>query len=237
MQLRWPATFAASSLLALLVTVLPPAEAAEPPVSITPRGGRVALTFDDGPHPRWTPVILDILDGYGVKATFFVQGWKVDAHPGLAREIVARGHSLQSHTYGHENLPRLGDGWVTWSLLEANRAIAEASGAAPTCLRPPYGATSPRVDRLSRAAGLEPVGWDVNTRDYAHGSAAAAIAAATAAEPGDVILMHDTLGPIWEAALPVVIEHFQERGIGFDTLCIDRPTAPPWWPRRSPRPA
>ncbi len=184
-----------------------------------PRPGSVALTFDDGPHPTYTPMVLDILDHYRVKATFFVQGWKVDLYPEIARDIVARGHTLLNHSHGHEALWSYSDRTIAWTLTEANRAITDATGITPRCMRPPYGATNPRVERVIAKLGLEVILWDVDSLDYSHESARLALRHARIAEPGDIILMHDTIGPVWREALPPLIESLQERGIGFDTLC------------------
>jgi peptidoglycan/xylan/chitin deacetylase (PgdA/CDA1 family) len=186
----------------------------------------VALTFDDGPDPRWTPVVLEILDRYHVQATFFVLGFRAEPHPELIRAIVDAGHSLQHHTYGHEYLVALGDRWVDWTLDEGTRVIADASGTVPTCLRPPYGVVDDRVERLAREHGLEVVLWDVDSGDYAHGSPAAALRTLATAQPGDVIVMHDIHGWVWAEALGPAIEQLRARGIGFDTLCVPRPPRP-----------
>ena len=101
-------------------------------VRTTPHQGRVALTFDDGPHPRWTEVVLDVLDEYGVKATFFVNGFRVKAYPEVAAEIVRRGHSLQNHTYGHNRLPPLSDAGI---LRDIVRGYSLTSGDTSDLLR------------------------------------------------------------------------------------------------------
>ena len=199
-----------------------PVSADPPPVRVIPRDGTVALTFDDGPHPEWTPIVLDILDAYGVKATFFVAGFRAERHPEIVADIAARGHSVQNHTFGHENLVEYGNRTISWTLIEANRVIRDTTGSTPTCMRPPFGSTSRRVLDVISEHNLHVVMWDINTRDYAHNSASAAVTHALRAEPGDILLMHDIHGYLWVDALPRVIEGLQARGIGFDTLC-ERP--------------
>ncbi|WP_246060375.1 bifunctional polysaccharide deacetylase/glycosyltransferase family 2 protein [Herbidospora galbida] len=108
------------------------------PTSVRPPGRTVALTFDDGPDPAWTPQVLDELARHGAKATFFVVGSKVARHPELARRIVAEGHELGNHTFSHADLTQV-PGWrlrLESSLTQ--RALAGATGLHTTLARPPY---------------------------------------------------------------------------------------------------
>jgi peptidoglycan/xylan/chitin deacetylase (PgdA/CDA1 family) len=193
------------------------------PTRVRPRPGRVALTFDDGPHPTWTPVVLDVLDEYGVKATFFVNGFRVQAYPEVAAEIVRRGHSLQNHTYGHNRLPLLSDGGIRHDIVRGADTIFEATGAVCTCLRPPWGLVNSRVRRVTADAGESIILWTVDSMDYSHQSAARTVE--TVLEDlgaGDIILMHDSLGWVARDALPVIIATVRARGLEFDTLCDQR---------------
>lgn len=206
-------------------------------VRTTPHQGRVALTFDDGPHPRWTEVVLDVLDEYGVKATFFVNGFRVKAYPEVAAEIVRRGHSLQNHTYGHNRLPPLSDAGILRDIVRGEDSIREAAGVECTCLRPPWGLTSGRVRQIAAGAGESIVMWTLDSMDWAYQSAAPTIDIVLGeVEAGDVILMHDSLGWVARDALPVIITAVRAAGLEFDTLCeVRRPpltveTAPPWLP-------
>jgi peptidoglycan/xylan/chitin deacetylase (PgdA/CDA1 family) len=208
--------------VALLLSAAAPTTDA-PPVRIVPRSGTLALTFDDGPDPRWTPVLLDILDAYGVKATFFVLGWKVDAYPYLAREMVARGHSLQVHSYQHFNLTTLSDARVTRELQHTSDAIQRATGVVPTCFRPPGGYTNRRVRALAASLGFTQVLWSADSGDYSHQSTAAlrAWAVRTPWHSGDVALGHEIWGSIWQYALGDVIQTIRSRNLSFDTICED----------------
>lgn len=190
---------------------------------VGPRPGRVALTFDDGPNPTWTPVVLDVLDEYDVKATFFVNGFRVKAYPEIAVEIVRRGHSLQNHTYGHNRLTLLSDGGIRHDIVRGADVIQEATGAVCTCLRPPWGMTSSRVRRIAGAAGESVVLWTIDSRDWLHQSAARTIELVLEdLGAGDIILMHDSVGWVARDALPVIIATARSRGLEFDTLCDQR---------------
>jgi peptidoglycan-N-acetylglucosamine deacetylase len=208
-----------------------------PAVRTTPHQGRVALTFDDGPNPTWTPVVLDVLDAYGVKATFFVNGFRVRAYPEVAAEIVRRGHSLQNHTYGHNRLPQLSDAGILRDILRGADSIREAAGVECTCLRPPWGLTSGRVRRIAGAAGESIVLWTIDSMDWNYQSAARTIDIVLGeVQAGDVILMHDSVGWVARDALPVIIAAVRAAGLEFETLCEVRNAplaadlAPPWLP-------
>lgn len=193
-------------------------------VRLVPREGRVALTFDDGPHPVWTPVILDVLDEYGVTATFFVTGFRAEQHPELVAEIVRRGHSVQPHGWAHARMTDFGSGWVA-SDLERNVAQIVAAGAPqPTCFRPPYGVTNARVTGVAGELGLDVVLWDVDSRDYVHASVDGSVRSVTRGlGAGDVVLMHDLYGWVHRESLPQIIGWVRSRGLRFDTICDERP--------------
>ena len=193
-----------------------PADAGE---SGHPAPDSIGFTFDDGPHPRWTPVVLDVLDAYGVKATFFVQGYKVNMYPELAREIVERGHSIQVHGYEHVRFTKISEARMEELLRTNIEAIYRATGVLPTCFRPPWGATNATVRHVAESVGLTVVLWDFDSRDYGIQSAPGVLRRMLGATAGQDILGHDPWGPIWRDALPPLIEEFRSRGYGFDTVC------------------
>ena len=125
----------------------------------------IALTFDDGPHPVCTPPILNILDIYGVKATFLALGWQAERYPTLLQDIVARGHSVQNHTYIHRHLPDWSSTSLAFELQRADDVITEITGITPRCYRPPYGDTSTRVRAVAAGLGLTEVMWDFSGAD------------------------------------------------------------------------
>lgn len=209
-----------------------PAAAPATPATPAPRSrvrpdpGSVALTFDDGPHPVWTPQVLDLLDDYGARATFFVVGTQVERHPDLAREIVRRGHSVQNHTWDHARLTQLDDTAVTAQLGDTDRAITAAGAPTPRCMRPPYGSVDERVRAITAAQDQDVVMWNVDTLDWRSPGTDAVIAAAVGAKDRDIILFHDGPGDRSQTieALPWVLEFLSSSGFGFQRLCADPPT-------------
>lgn len=121
--------------------------------------GVVAITFDDGPHPVWTPLVLDELDRLGVKASFFVVGEKVADHPHLARAIVDRGHDIGNHTHSHPQMGRLGRRAIRNQLKIASLMIIETTGVESRMYRPPY---SGAIEQLEPD---EYVAADITARD------------------------------------------------------------------------
>ena len=187
--------------------------------------GQVALTFDDGPDPQWTPQVLDILDRYGIKATFFVTGLQVQRHPDLARAIVARGHSIANHTWSHARLTSASDGGVSDQLVGTSNLIRDTTGYVVSCARPPYGETNGRVNNLIAGSGMRPAMWSVDTEDWRRRGVGSITARALAAGPDAVILMHDGGGDRSQtiAALPGIIESLSARGLAFTRVCDSRP--------------
>lgn len=154
----------------------------------------IALTFDDGPS-RWTPAILNILEHYSAKATFFVLGKAIEEHAAVARRAVDEGHELGNHTQTHPRASALGDDALRAELERASRAIRTAVGVEPTLVRPPYGDDARRVARLAAALGFAgTVLWSIDPRDWTEiPGDAIADHVVGAAEPGAVILLHDGL--------------------------------------------
>ncbi len=155
-------------------------------------GKVIHLTFDDGPSARHTRPILDLLDRYDAKATFFQVGENAIDHPGLTRAIVGRGHALGSHTWNHRDLRRLKGGRLDDQITRTSRTLSRISGRRITCLRPPYGATNQRVKSAVRHRKLTLTLWDVDPRDWRKpGAATIAQRVIARARPGAVILLHD----------------------------------------------
>jgi peptidoglycan/xylan/chitin deacetylase (PgdA/CDA1 family) len=132
-----------------------------------PRNARgIALTFDDGPHPQWTPRILAVLAQHRVTATFFVVGRKVEAHPDVVRAIAGAGHAVGLHSYAHDRLFSLrGERRVKEDLERGVAALERALGQRPRLFRPPIGHTNPTIARVVEALGLVVVGWTIGGRD------------------------------------------------------------------------
>jgi peptidoglycan/xylan/chitin deacetylase (PgdA/CDA1 family) len=127
----------------------------------------VALTFDDGPSPQWTPQVLDILRARGVKATFFLLGSNVAAHPEIARRIVAEGHLIGNHTYTHPDLNQLSRTAQAAEMDRTAQTIRNANGVRPCFFRGPYGSHhGTSVKELAWERGMNIAGWSRDTRDW-----------------------------------------------------------------------
>ncbi|MCS7225505.1 MAG: polysaccharide deacetylase family protein [Gloeomargarita sp. SKYB31] len=169
------------------------------------RHARVALSFDDGPHSRYTPRILDILRQEGVLATFFVQGRMVRHHARLLQRIHLEGHEIGNHTTHHLNLTTLSAAQARQEIATTQALVCQALGIYPRYLRPPYGAFDRSTVSLSGELGLAVVMWDVDTRDWQHRNPQRIIQIVQQqAQPGSIILMHDIFGSTVEALAGVI---------------------------------
>ncbi len=135
------------------------------------RAGEMALTFDDGPNPKWTPRLLDVLAEHEVKATFFMLGIRAHAEPELVRRVAAEGHLVGNHTWDHPNLARTATGKVRDELARTNETLEQITGERVQYFRPPFGARRPVVFRIARELGLRVVTWNAMTSDWSEPSA------------------------------------------------------------------
>ncbi len=131
-----------------------------------PQRHSVALTYDDGPSPRNTPALLDVLAEHGTMATFFLIGEHVRKHPGLARRVMSAGHVVGNHTMMHPNLSRKSAMRVREELEGCQSILEDTLGVHPKLFRPPYGARRPDVLRIARSMDLLPVMWNVTAQDW-----------------------------------------------------------------------
>jgi len=183
----------------------------------------VALTFDDGPHPVYTPKVLEILKRYGVKATFFLIGKQVERYPEIARQIVAEGHEVGNHTYSHpKNLPKENWDEVRQEIEKCSEAIEQATGVRPKFFRPPWGFLNYKVLTLAQLEGYTLVFWTVSA-DHKDAPTPQAMAKRVLklVHPCAIILMHDGRIPSrWKdvKALPLIIEGLRKQGYKFVTL-------------------
>jgi peptidoglycan/xylan/chitin deacetylase (PgdA/CDA1 family) len=158
-----------------------------------PGAAGVALTFDDGPHPEGTPMVLETLAAAGARATFFLVGEQVERRPALAARIVAAGHGVALHGYRHRLQLRLAPHVVQADITRGLRAIEDAAGVKPAWHRPPFGIYSPAGLRAAREAGLAPLLWSRWGKDWRKFTTAPRIVrrATSGVIGGDVILLHD----------------------------------------------
>jgi peptidoglycan/xylan/chitin deacetylase (PgdA/CDA1 family) len=202
---------------------------AQPSVSHTAHGSAgepvVYLTFDDGPHPTWTPRMLDVLARHGVRATFFVLGQSVEAYPELTVRLVEEGHDAENHTFDHASLDRVDRRTFISEVEETDRAIREAVGervVPTTCLRPPYGAYDAQTSALATELGKTLTLWNVDPQDWRRpGAEQIAEHLLTHARPGAILLMHDGGGERSQTveALDTVLRELAARGYTFALLC------------------
>jgi peptidoglycan/xylan/chitin deacetylase (PgdA/CDA1 family) len=162
------------------------------------RGARdsrhVALTFDDGPDPEVTPAVMDALARYGARATFFSIGRSLNAHPQLARRLVAAGHELGNHSWRHSRWQNLfGSREHTREIARGERAIASLTGRRVKPLyRPPIGLKSPQLARVASRRHLTLVAWSLHSRDTRIADPKrVARHVLERIRPGDIVLMHD----------------------------------------------
>ena len=197
----------------------PKPEPAPAPAAPTPTVANktIALTFDDGPGP-YTAHLLDILDQYGAKATFFLIGSKVSGQASVVRSIQARGHQLGNHSWSHPELPKLSVDQIAGEIDRTNEAIRQATGVKPSILRPPYGAVNGVVLEQLRLRNMSSILWSVDTRDWADRNSQIVCSRAVAgARPGAVILMHD-IHQTSVNAVPCILSSLKQQGYSFVTI-------------------
>jgi peptidoglycan/xylan/chitin deacetylase (PgdA/CDA1 family) len=187
-----------------------------------PCGARgVALTFDDGPHPRWTTQILELLNQHGATATFFVVGRKVEEHPDVIRAILEQGHAVALHSYAHDRLFSLRSERRVRNDLQRGIAVLEkATGQRPEWFRPPVGHTNPTMARLIEELDLIVVGWTVAGRDGVAWARPSEVAARVRRDlrDGAIVLLHDApergdREPASVRALPAILDAIAADGL------------------------
>ncbi|MDQ0255777.1 peptidoglycan/xylan/chitin deacetylase (PgdA/CDA1 family) [Evansella vedderi] len=185
---------------------------------------RVALTFDDGPDPRFTPQVLDVLAEYNVPATFFIMGARAEKHPNIVSRAVEEGHVVGNHTYWHPNLMEQDLATLEREITQTEDTLAEIVGYRTSLFRAPYGfLDDERVERIGEL-GYTVVGWSVDSldwREYPPEETAYNVLSNT--QPGSIILMHD--GAEWDGdrtgtieSLHQIIPTLQAQGIEFVTV-------------------
>jgi cellulose synthase/poly-beta-1,6-N-acetylglucosamine synthase-like glycosyltransferase/peptidoglycan/xylan/chitin deacetylase (PgdA/CDA1 family) len=188
----------------------------------------IALTFDDGPDPVWTPRILDVLRRNHVHATFFVVGTQVAAHPELVRRIVAEGHQIGIHTFTHPDLARLAPWQRSLELRETQLAVAGAAGVTTALLRPPFSSENDALDdadwsvlEQADAAGYVTVLSTRDAEDWQRPGVDRIVANATPdGHAGQIVLMHDAGGDRSQtvAALGALVPRLKAQGFKFATV-------------------
>ncbi|MEU3462353.1 polysaccharide deacetylase family protein [Streptomyces sp. NPDC006733] len=152
----------------------------------------MALTFDDGPSPQYTPQVLDVLRAYGVRATFFVCGDNVGLYPDVVRRIVAEGHAVGNHSWSHPHLGELSAADVRGQIQRTQDAVAKVGGRTPVLFRAPYGDFADAALTVCADLGLRPISWSVDPSDWANpGAGTIADRVLAGAATGSIVLNHD----------------------------------------------
>lgn len=191
----------------------------------------VAMTFDDGPHPSLTPLLLDMLAARGIRATFYVVGRNAARYPQLLARMVAEGHEIGNHTWSHPNLHGYSDTSVLAQVDQTSSAIYAAVGRPPVTMRPPYGNLYNRQRLMLHGARAMPtILWSVDPLDWQRpGSGVVASRIVRGSHSGAVILAHDIHRPTVRA-MPATLDGVTGRGFRFVT--VSELIGWPRWDRR-----
>ena len=209
------------------LTALAPVRRRFPALAGAGAPDHVALTFDDGPDPRFTPRFLAALDARRVRATFFLLGPMVQAAPGLAAEIAAAGHEIGVHGWEHRYLTLRGPRATLDDIRRATELIEGAAGRRPRLFRPPYGVLTGGALAAARRLGLTPVLWGAWGREWVPGATPASVSASLAAglHGGATVLLHDSdcTSPPGSAraalgALPRLLDACRDQGLDVGPL-------------------
>ena len=173
----------------------------------------IAMTFDDGPHPRNTPRLLDMLRHRNIKATFYVIGQNVKMYPDLTRRIVAEGHEIGNHTWTHRKLTILSDSAVREEMTKTRTAIVAATGVQPRTMRPPYGALLQRQrEMIYKEFGYPTIMWSVDPRDWKRpGVSVVRDRIISNTRNGSIVLAHDLHKPTVDA-MPTTLDGLLGKG-------------------------
>lgn len=184
----------------------------------------IALTFDDGPDHRFTPPILDVLNKYNVKATFFLLGTRVEKYPDVAKRIVNEGHVIGNHTYWHPDLTKTGVHNLVWEVEKNEKTLKSVTDVKTDLFRAPYGAMNETLVKKMGDLGYRGVGWSVDSVDWKSlSSEEIKQNVLQDVHPGAIILMHsaghwsqDLSGTV--EALDELIPYLHQEGYVFVTV-------------------
>ncbi len=184
-------------------------------------GKRIALTFDDGPHPKITPEILKILEKYDVKATFFVIGINAKNYPSQLKQIVENGHEIGNHTFSHNILKSMPKEKIEKEIIDTEKQVQSLVECPLNLLRPPCGLYDETLVQIAREKGLKIVLWAVDTHDWTHKSTEnIAKSVIKNSKDGDIILFHDYVSGEYNTpkALEIIIPVLLKMGYEFVTV-------------------
>lgn len=183
----------------------------------------IALTFDDGPNPVYTPQILDLLEKYHAKATFFVVGSRVKKYPRVTKELMLRGHEIANHTYHHPNIKKISSQQFQVEIEQTKSSILKTTGITSHLFRPPGGYYDERIVNAAKQAGCLVVmwSWHQDTRDWANPGVNKIVRKVLSnTRNGDIVLFHDNGGDRSQTigALEKILPRLKQRGYRFITV-------------------
>lgn len=182
----------------------------------------IALTFDDGPMPVYTEKVLEKLEPFGIKATFFLTGEAIEENPDLAKTIVKRGHQIGNHSYSHKKMVFVSSKFVKDEIDKTNKLILETGYTGETIFRPPYGKKLFTLPLYLRKKSIPTIMWDIEPEKFVDTKIPENIAnyAVKNTKPGSIILLH----PMFQSrsttieSIPLMIEKLLEEGFKFVTV-------------------
>jgi peptidoglycan-N-acetylglucosamine deacetylase len=199
--------------------------------SITTEQPIVAMTFDDGPHPTFTPKLLDMLKERNIKCTFFLVGQNIARYPAIVRRMLAEGHEIGNHTFTHCSLTSRSDAQIRTELQKSQDALINVAGYRPRLLRPPYGATNKRIEQwIYNEFGYSTIMWSVDPQDWRKpGVSVVTSRLVNGAHKGAIMLAHDIHGSTI-TAMPSTFDQLLSKGYRFVTVSqlmnIEKSTMP-----------
>ncbi len=178
----------------------------------------VALSFDDGPSPESTPLLLELLHRYGYQASFFVIGEKAEQHPALIQKIIAAGHDIGNHSYRHDPLLMLRSSRKLHQDIRSTQEVLQKNGIRPLLFRPPAGITNPRLKSVLFQEQLQAVTFSCRAYDRGNRTLTGLARRLLAkVKPGDIVLLHDLPPPkekdlqLWQGELTAFFEGLQRK--------------------------
>jgi len=191
------------------------------------KGKKVALTFDDGPSPEWTPKVLDALKSAGIKATFFMVGHHVQEYPQIARRVAEEGHTIANHGYAHSVMLYYTPAEIEEEIKYTEMVIKEATGVTTQFFRPPKAWLRKAIKKRIDAMGYKTVLWSLNSKDWVKFDHRLIVKILKRlVRNGDILLFHDS-GNVFSreggdrkqtvAAIPLLARALKDKGFTFVT--------------------
>ncbi|WP_308639524.1 polysaccharide deacetylase family protein [Paenibacillus silvisoli] len=185
-------------------------------------GKQIAITFDDGPNPEWTPQFLEVFKKHGAKATFYTLGPNMEKYPDVAKRIVEEGHELGNHSYSHPHMPELSKEAQTAELLQAAQLIAAVTGGSPNTFRPPYLDVNNDLLEAAGELGYYVIhGVNLGTNDWdMPGTEHILAETRPTVRDGSILLFHDGFGDRSQslAAIAILVPGLIEQGYKLVTV-------------------